>query len=509
VRIDASGVALPPSVSRDLDVVSVRLDGRRVWSFRPGRDLTDGAVSWPVMMRRRLSGTANVQLVDHASGRELGSADVVFGTGRGRAELVDSSGNPLVVDKGGRLQRTFEESSGDARAQLVEAAQRVAEALRGSCGVDAYLAYGCLLGAVRDGRMIGHDADVDLAYLSRHTHPFDIIRENRAIRATLEELGWESSVLSSAAFKIWLPLGGRRVGIDVFGSFYIGGSFHLMGSLRGELDRSAVLPLGSVELEGVTLPAPADPERFLEFTYGPGWRVPDPAFSFDHEPAVVRRMDSLFRRHRLRYRFWTDFYRSPASDRIPREPSLFARWVDERVEPGSTLLDIGCGDGRDAIWFAQQGHPVVAMDFAGSALRTTERRARARGVEVPTMFVNFEDLQRTLVAGGRLAHQPGERHVHARGLLDTLAATGRANFWRFSSMVQRRGGLLFVEFRTPTGRDEPMAFGRHARTFLDPDEAVAEVRAAGGTVVDRVVGRGLAPFPPEDPEVCRLVVRWR
>ena len=44
--------------------------------------------------------------------------------------------------------------------------------------------YGCLLGAVRDGHMIGHDSDADVAYLCEYTHPFDIIREcTAAIRA--------------------------------------------------------------------------------------------------------------------------------------------------------------------------------------------------------------------------------------------------------------------------------------------------------------------------------------
>ena len=37
------------------------------------------------------------------------------------------------------------------------------------CGLDTYLMYGCLLGAIRDGHMIGHDSDADVAYLSAST----------------------------------------------------------------------------------------------------------------------------------------------------------------------------------------------------------------------------------------------------------------------------------------------------------------------------------------------------
>ena len=36
------------------------------------------------------------------------------------------------------------------------------------CGLEAYLNYGALLGAVRDGAMIAHDSDTDVCYLSQH-----------------------------------------------------------------------------------------------------------------------------------------------------------------------------------------------------------------------------------------------------------------------------------------------------------------------------------------------------
>ncbi len=44
-----------------------------------------------------------------------------------------------------------------------------------------YLCYGALLGAMRTGRMIGHDSDVDLCYYSHQTTPVDIIRESYRI----------------------------------------------------------------------------------------------------------------------------------------------------------------------------------------------------------------------------------------------------------------------------------------------------------------------------------------
>lgn len=41
-----------------------------------------------------------------------------------------------------------------------------------------------------------------------------------------------------------------------------------------EFHKSILFPLGSVQWEGLTLPAPHEPEQFLEMRYGPNWRVP-------------------------------------------------------------------------------------------------------------------------------------------------------------------------------------------------------------------------------------------
>jgi hypothetical protein len=516
IHVSTEGLAVPSSMSGAVDVV---LDGQRVWSFNPDRDGRPGergdqvSVSWPRALRPHLAGVADVELVDHVSREVLYAETVQFGERRQRVSVLDAEGNPLAVDKGGRLQRDFSNTEDSARDDIMDALEQVLHDLTEKCGLDAYLMYGCLLGAVRDGHMIGHDSDADVAYLSPHHHPFDIIRECTEVTRQMKALGWQVVRMSGANFKVWVPLpDGRRVGIDVFGSFHIGEHFHVTGSLTGRLDRSALVPFGTVTLEGREIVAPARPEEVLAFTYGPGWRVPDPAFHFDHDPVDVLRMDAWFRSPRRRLRFWHDFYKGPDSARVPTEPSLFALWVEawlrDRRAGRTRVLDVGAGTGRDAAHFAAEGHRVVALDFSTVGMRRTEALRTERGVRLTTRWLNLEDLRSVLVTGARFAHQKGSREVYARGLLDTLGPSARDNFWRFASMVQRRGGETFVEFRTPRSRQEPKFFGSHQRTYVEPDTAVREVEAAGGRVVHREIGRGLAPLGQEDPEICRLVVRW-
>lgn len=61
-------------------------------------------------------------------------------------------------------------------------------------------------------------------------------------------------------------------------------------------------------------------------------------------------------------------------------------WIAETVEslglqPG-TAIDLACGEGRNALWLAQRGWQVTAVDFSGVALATGRSRAEKLGVEV-------------------------------------------------------------------------------------------------------------------------------
>jgi SAM-dependent methyltransferase len=61
------------------------------------------------------------------------------------------------------------------------------------------------------------------------------------------------------------------------------------------------------------------------------------------------------------------------------------------LTPG-TALDVGCGEGADAIWLARQGWRVDAIDVSGKALDRARAAAEAAGVEVRWAHHGLEDL---------------------------------------------------------------------------------------------------------------------
>lgn len=57
------------------------------------------------------------------------------------------------------------------------------------------------------------------------------------------------------------------------------------------------------------------------------------------------------------------------------EPSSWVRRWASLVRPAGPVLDVACGGGRHALWFAERGHPVDAVDKDAAAIAALARHS--------------------------------------------------------------------------------------------------------------------------------------
>src|SRR4051794_4297932 len=259
MRIDDEGVWISRSFDEPL---SLEVGGRRVWAFvaaRYGRPDASGEllVPWPEMLRPYLNGRADVIVRSLRSDEVLLEDSVTLGDGDGTVRLVDGQGRPLSVTKSRRGSAAmFADASTADRQLLVDTVVQALDLMQ-SHGYDAFLAFGNLLGAIREGRLIGHDDDADISYLSQATHPVDVMLESFRIERAFLDAGWRTLRLSGGTFKLQVELsGGLRTAIDVFSAFYFDGLLHMMPGVVADLPREALLPTSTVILEGREVAAP-------------------------------------------------------------------------------------------------------------------------------------------------------------------------------------------------------------------------------------------------------------
>ncbi len=130
-----------------------------------------------------------------------------------------------------------------------------------------------------------------------------------------------------------------------------------------------------------------------------------------------------------------------------------------RLPPGRAL-DVGCGEGADAVWLASRGWQVTGLDPSAVALERAREAARASGVEVEWVHAQLADA-----TPDRL---PDEG-------FDLVVAFYSALFKDTSPVadLQRRvapGGTLLVVHHAEVDRERAEAHGIDPDHLLSPDD---------------------------------------
>lgn len=77
---------------------------------------------------------------------------------------------------------------------------------------------------------------------------------------------------------------------------------------------------------------------------------------------------------------------------LGKEPNPFLKKYIHLLPKGKAL-DIASGEGRNAVFLAQQGFEVDAMDISGKGLKKAQKLAREQGVKIKTFLVDLDQYQ--------------------------------------------------------------------------------------------------------------------
>ena len=108
---------------------------------------------------------------------------------------------------------------------------------------------------------------------------------------------------------------------------------------------------------------------------------------------------------------------------------------------GGRALDLGCGEGADALWLAERGWTVVAVDVSTTALSRARAAAESQG-----MAERIDFQQRDLTAGlpDGLFDLVSAQFLHSTVEMDRTALLRRA-----VDVVAPGGTLLIVDHAAP------------------------------------------------------------
>ena len=167
------------------------------------------------------------------------------------------------------------------------------------------------------------------------------------------------------------------------------------------------------------------------------------------------------------------------------------------LTPGRAL-DVGCGEGADAIWLARSGWTVTAIDISDVALARAREAAELAGAVVE--WVRGDALLTPFPAGSfdlvslqypALPKAAGEAAV--RALIETV----------------RPGGLLLAVYHdlNDEHREHLKSQGIDPADYVDVED-LERLLADGFTIEPRAVEPRIDP-PPDNPHIADVVLRAR
>lgn len=180
------------------------------------------------------------------------------------------------------------------------------------------------------------------------------------------------------------------------------------------------------------------------------------------------------------------------------------RFVAEQVLPltPGRALDLGAGEGRNAVWLVTRGWDATAVDFSAAGMAKAERLAADHGVAVATVVADVHAYEVDAAAWDLVLLSYLQLPTDERLAVVRRAAVGVA-----------RGGTLLVVAHDRTNLERGYGGPQDPDVLYDVDETVAAIAGAGvdglETVVRTVVGRVVTKDDGEHIALDTLVVARR
>lgn len=201
--------------------------------------------------------------------------------------------------------------------------------------------------------------------------------------------------------------------------------------------------------------------------------------------------------------YWNKFY----EDKKKYKESSFARFIFNKIKNRKKLkiIDIGCGNGRDAVFFAKKKHDVIGVDISTKAIKTNK-----------TVKINKLKFLKFDIEKNKMKSQFDV--VYCRFFLHTISSRGEGKLLKLIKSITKKNSLVCLEFRN--WQDKIFYIKKrihnviveyekgHYRRIINPKQFIKTfLREIKSKIIFYKSSRNLSIVKKDNPHLSRLIFK--
>lgn len=198
--------------------------------------------------------------------------------------------------------------------------------------------------------------------------------------------------------------------------------------------------------------------------------------------------------------YWEQYYKKNPN---PVEPSTFARFTSGFLHPGNSLIELGCGNGRDSVFFAQNNLNVTAIDQVESEMDYLNHKYSLYNLDFKA-----DDFT-------RLTSDKSYDYVYSRFTLHSINEEAESRVLKWIGSNLKDQGYFFLEVRSINDpmfqKGEKISDNEnvttHYRRYLNLEDTINKIEKCGLKIIYQLESQGLAVYKDDDPMLIRIVAQ--
>ncbi len=203
--------------------------------------------------------------------------------------------------------------------------------------------------------------------------------------------------------------------------------------------------------------------------------------------------------------YWENFY---SKQNAELKPSLFAVYVNGLMNDNrKNIIELGCGNGRDSIFFANNNHNVLAIDQCKTEIAFLQNHYK----QVENLIFRCDDFT-------SLKTDNSYDIVYSRFTLHSINKVEEQRVLKWAYNCLNTNGLFCIEVRgqrneiyklgkAVENEQDAFVYNDHYRRFLNFDILCSDLRNLGFDLIFAAEDKDFAPFNGENETYIRVIAK--